>query len=62
MTSYKAQHDGQSPKELFIHAKHRFDKKEWRGFQEAAGDEVNLVGVTIKPSSNLKFTRVMSIQ
>lgn len=55
LSSYKAQHDENLPSELFIHAKHRFDRKEWKGFQEAAGENVNLVGVTIKPTSNLKL-------
>ncbi len=57
LDSYKSQHNGNLPGELFIHAKHRFEWKEWSGFRRAAGDKVKLVGVTIKPAPALKLYR-----
>jgi hypothetical protein len=55
LQSYKSQHGGNLPDELFIHAKNRFDWNEWKGFQRAAGDSVKLVGVTIKSAPSLKL-------
>lgn len=57
LDSYKSQHKGGLPNELFIHAKNRFDWDEWQGFRRAAGENVKLVGVTIKPTSALKLYR-----
>lgn len=47
--------NGSAPKELFIHAKTRFNDAEWEGFKEGIGTSTNLVGVTIKPVSTLKL-------
>ncbi len=42
------------PRELFIHGRTRFDDDEWRGFQSAVGPEIQLVGVRIEDSHDLK--------
>lgn len=57
LESYKSQHENNLPRELFIHAKNRFNKMEWSGFKQAAGETVKLVGVTIKPVPTLKLYR-----
>lgn len=57
LESFKSQHGGKLPDELFIHAKNRFEWNEWRGFRRAGGDAVKLVGVTIKPAPALKLYR-----
>lgn len=49
------QNNGYAPKELFIHAKTRFNDVEWEGFKEGIGKDTNLVGVTIKPTNALKL-------
>ncbi len=48
---------GKSPQELFLHGKVRFNDEEWTGFQEAVDLSTNLVGVRIRPDSNLKLYR-----
>jgi hypothetical protein len=48
---------GSMPRELFIHAKSAFDDQEWRGFQAAAPDRTNLVGVHIVETSGMKLYR-----
>lgn len=53
--SYKSIHDNKPPKELFIHAKTKFDNIEWSGFKEELPSETNLVGVTIKEDANFKL-------
>jgi hypothetical protein len=54
---YRDLHDGQAPKELFIHAKSAFSDDEWRGFQKAAPD-ANVVAVQISDAKdNLKLFR-----
>jgi len=45
------------PNELFIHARTRFNDEEWIAFQEVVPKDTNLVGVTIKRSSELKLYR-----
>ena len=45
------------PNELFIHARTRFNDEEWQAFKEIVPDGTNLVGVTIKRSSELKLFR-----
>lgn len=39
---------GAYPKEIFIHAKTRFNMEEWKAFQEVTPSGTNLVGVTIQ--------------
>jgi hypothetical protein len=54
---YRELHDGQAPKELFIHAKSAFSEGEWRGFRKAA-PETNVVAVQISDArDNLKLFR-----
>lgn len=48
---------GKPPKELFIHGKTRFNDDEWEGFQCVVPKETNLVGVRIRPNSELKLYR-----
>jgi len=55
--AYKAKH-GRPPKELFIHAKHRFSDEEWRGFSSAVGPDTKLVGVRIQSSKDIKLFRL----
>ncbi len=55
--SYLDMH-GRSPTELFIHGKTQFNDDEWEGFKSVVPDETNLVGVRIRPTSELKLYRV----
>ena len=55
--AYKAKHDKQPPKELFIHGKVRFDEPEWHGFKEAAGSRTNVVGVKIDDADDFRLYR-----
>jgi hypothetical protein len=48
---------GQPPKELFLHGKVRFNDEEWAGFREAVDSSTNLVGVRIRPDSDIKLYR-----
>lgn len=54
--SYKDKR-GSLPSELFLHGKVRFNDEEWRGFQEAVDATTNLVGVRLRPDSDLKLYR-----
>lgn len=54
LDSYKEQ-NGEYPKEIFIHAKTRFNTEEWTAFQEITPKETNLVGVTITKTKPLKL-------
>ena len=54
LESYKDQ-NGYYPKEMFIHAKTRFNSQEWEAFQEITPKETNLVGVTITKTKPLKL-------
>ncbi|MBL7914387.1 MAG: hypothetical protein JNL49_05015 [Bacteroidia bacterium] len=54
LESYKEQ-NGEYPKEIFIHAKTRFNGQEWKAFQEITPKETNLVGVTITKTKPLKL-------
>ena len=54
LESYKEQM-GEYPKEIFIHAKTRFNNQEWNAFQEVTSKETNLVGVTITKTKPLKL-------
>ena len=50
LESYKNQ-NGSYPKEIFIHAKTRFNNEEWKAFEEVTPKGTNLVGVTITKTS-----------
>lgn len=52
--SYKEQ-NGENPKEVFIHAKTKFNNIEWEAFKEVVPEETNLVGVTITKTKPLKL-------
>lgn len=54
LESYKEQMD-EYPKEIFIHAKTRFNHQEWTAFQEVTPEKTNLVGVTITKTKPLKL-------
>lgn len=54
LNSYKDQ-NGEYPKEIFIHAKTRFNKQEWNAFEEVTPSGTNLVGVTITKTKPLKL-------
>ena len=56
-TYKKNDKDGNPPKELFIHAKTRFNDEEWLGFSEAVPSGTNLVGITINKNIPLKIYR-----
>jgi hypothetical protein len=45
------------PRELFIHAKTKFNDTEWQGFTSAAGDQTHLVAVQIREEYDLKLYR-----
>jgi hypothetical protein len=45
----------ENPKELFIHAKTRFNDEEWSAFQQVTPIGTNLVGVTINDREKLKL-------
>lgn len=49
--------EGSAPTELFIHARTRFNDKEWNGFKKGAGEQTNTVGVTIKDNGQIKIYR-----
>ncbi|SNS73503.1 hypothetical protein SAMN05421640_1040 [Ekhidna lutea] len=48
---------GVPPKELFIHAKTRFNNEEWVGFSDAVPESTNLVGISINDRKPLKIFR-----
>lgn len=52
--------EGEYPKELFIHARTRFNKEEWAGFTSAVPKTTNLVGITINDRKALKLYRLDS--
>ncbi len=54
LESYKEQNSSY-PKEIFIHAKTRFNNQEWSAFQEVTPSETRLVGVTITKTKPLKL-------
>jgi len=56
LESYKKQ-NGRNPKEVFIHARTRFNNEEWGAFKEVTPKGVNLVGVTITKTKPLKLYR-----
>ena len=56
LESYKQQM-GKYPKEVFIHAKTKFNLQEWNAFLSVTPKETNLVGVTITNTKPLKLFR-----
>jgi hypothetical protein len=56
LESYKQQM-GAYPKEVFIHAKTKFNYIEWKAFLEAAPEGTNLVGISITDTKPLKLYR-----
>jgi hypothetical protein len=58
LDAYKEKHEGNPPKELFIHGRIKFDSQEWAGFQEGAGNETKVVGVRIRPVTGFKLFRL----
>lgn len=54
LESYKEQNKSY-PKEVFIHAKTRFNNQEWNAFKEVTPKNTNLVGVTITKTKPLKL-------
>ena len=57
LASYRERNKGQSPRELFIHARTRFNDEEWLGFRDAAGTESAVVGVRIQYSDDFRVYR-----
>lgn len=58
INTYRDKHpENKSPKELFIHAKTKFNDIEWEGFNAAAGSETNVVAVQIQEEYDLKLFR-----
>lgn len=55
--AYRDMH-GYPPAELFIHGKARFSDDEWAGFSSAVPEQTQLVGVRIRPTSELKLFRL----
>ena len=49
---------GESPKEVFIHGRTRFDDNEWSGFNSARPDSTKIVGIRIRPTDELKLYRL----
>ncbi|HKR06409.1 MAG TPA: hypothetical protein VJY62_17370 [Bacteroidia bacterium] len=49
--------EGAPPEELFIHARTKFNDEEWKGFQKAAANKTNIVGVSIRNEAPLKIYR-----
>lgn len=56
LESYKSI-NGDYPREVFIHAKTKFNHDEWKAFKDTAPEGTNLIGVTIKRVKNLKLFR-----
>lgn len=56
--TYKSKHpQNQPPRELFIHARSKFNETEWQGFQAGAGADTNVVTVQIREEYDLKLFR-----
>lgn len=54
LQSYCDEHK-REPTELFIHGRTRFSDEEWTGFREAVPNHINLVGVRIARSQEMKL-------
>lgn len=56
--TYKQKHpDNRAPRELFIHARSKFNETEWQGFLTGAGADTNVVTVQIREEHDLKLFR-----
>ena len=55
MEAYRERNNGNNPKELFIHAKTRFDDEEWDAFKEETPKGTNIVGITISRKEQMKL-------
>ena len=56
--SYKSKKQTEvPPKELFVHARTKFNDAEWQGFKRAAGTSTNVVAVQIQEEPDLKLFR-----
>jgi hypothetical protein len=58
MQSYKSKSCNKPPREVFFHGKVWFNKEEWAGFEEAASEATNIVGVRIRDELGLKVYRM----
>jgi hypothetical protein len=56
VSAYVRDHGG-PPDELFIHARQRFEDKEWEGFKAAVPTSTRLVGVRIRSTQDLRLFR-----
>jgi hypothetical protein len=56
--SYKANHDNQVPRELFIHGRTRFNDIEYEGFKAGAGDATKVFTIRIRDDRGLKLFRL----
>ncbi len=56
-TEFYVERTGESPRELFIHGKARFDDDEWRGFTSGAPSTTEVAGVRIRYAENLRIFR-----
>lgn len=56
VNEYEKRH-GKPPRELFVHGKAAFNNAEWDGFSAAVPQATTLVGVRIRPSTELKLFR-----
>ena len=57
ISAYKAWHNDQPPKELFIHGKTRFNEEEIEGFREGAPEGTQITGIQIRRPNDLKLYR-----
>jgi len=57
VAEYRKRMDEHDPQEIFIHGRAAFDREELRGFRDAAGGTVRVVGVTIRKDNTLKVYR-----
>jgi hypothetical protein len=58
LESYKMNHDGKVPLELFIHGRTRFNDVEYEGFRAGAGKETKVVAIRIRDDRGLKLFRL----
>ena len=54
LSSYVTEHQ-KEPTEMFIHGRTRFSDEEWAGFREAVPNHINLVGVRIARSQEIRL-------
>src|SRR5207302_4376763 len=59
LDSFAEKHDGDQPRELFIHGRVAFSEEEWQGFSNAVDRKTtSLVGVKIRGDSGLRLFRL----